>query len=108
MCAIAVDEAAQCREGNTCAANRASQEKKKLNVIVEEISEDRGFNQTSLFLWRVQLVASLGFVLGLRLSQNQFCGQLKRLQGMCVCVCVCACVRVCVCVCVCVVKKGIQ
>ena len=50
MCAIAVDEIAQCREGNTCAANRASQEKKKLNVIVEEISEDRGFNQTSLFL----------------------------------------------------------
>ena len=27
LCAIAVDEVAQCREGNTCAANRASQER---------------------------------------------------------------------------------
>ena len=24
LCALAVDEVAQCREGNTCAANRAS------------------------------------------------------------------------------------
>ena len=27
LCAIAVDEVAQCREGNICAANRASQER---------------------------------------------------------------------------------
>ena len=27
LCAIAVDEVARCREGNTCAANRASQER---------------------------------------------------------------------------------
>ena len=50
------------------------------------------FNQTSSFLWCVQLFTSPGFVLGLHLSQNQFCGRLTR------CVCVCAYVHVCACV----------
>ena len=38
MCAIAVDEVAQ---GNTCAANRASQEK-FFYVIMKDVSEDMG------------------------------------------------------------------
>ena len=40
LCAVAVDEVAQCREENTCTANRASQER-NFSVFVEDVSDDR-------------------------------------------------------------------
>jgi len=67
LCLMSVDEIAQCREKNTCATNRASQERSFFCICGRRLRRQEDLTIDLVILWCVMLVTSPGLSLGLPL-----------------------------------------